>query len=93
MNASNNKGRKLSRAEINARFARAAGHLNATMRMAENGRDMDDVIIQLAAVEASIRNLKKDMIKHYFNATLYEDEAAHDMKLKKLEKYINHILK
>ena len=93
MNNKSGNGRKLSKAEINARFARAAGHLNATMRMAESGRDLDDVIIQLAAVEASIRNLKKDMIKNYFNTTLYEDEVEHDVKLKKLEKYINHILK
>ena len=89
----NNKGKKLSRNEINARFARVSGHLNATMRMAEDGRDLNDVIIQLAAVEASLRSLKKDMIRHYFNSSLYDDVSSPDVKLKKLEQYINHILK
>ena len=87
------KNKKLSRSEIYARFSRASGHLNATMRMAEDGKDLNDVIIQLAAVEASLRNLKNDMIRHYFNSALYDNVTSNDIKLKKIEQYINHITK
>ncbi len=84
---------KLSRSEINYRFTKIIGHLNSTYNMSENGRDLDDVIMQLAAVEASIRNLKKDMIRHYYTTSMYEAEESQDLKLKKLTKYINHIMK
>lgn len=56
-----------TRAVVN-RLSRAIGHLEAVRRMAEEGRDCSELLVQLAAVRSALnatsRTILKDHIEH-----------------------------
>lgn len=56
-----------TRAVVN-RLSRAIGHLEAVKRMAEEGRDCSELLVQLAAVRSALnatsRIILKDHIEH-----------------------------
>lgn len=56
-----------TRAVVN-RLSRAIGHLEAVRRMAEEGRDCSELLVQLAAVRSALnatsRIILKDHIEH-----------------------------
>ena len=58
------------------RMARLIGHLNATKKMVENGRDCSEVLTQLAAVDAAIKSVSKVIIKDHLQHCLVE--AVHE---------------
>ncbi len=47
------------------RISRAAGHLCAVKKMIEEGRDCSEVLIQLSAVNAEIKNVSKIVLKDH----------------------------
>ena len=47
------------------RMARAIGHLQKVKSMMENDEDCADVLIQLSAVNAALRNLGKEIINEH----------------------------
>ena len=58
------------------RMARLIGHLNATKKMIETGRDCSEVLTQLAAVDAAIKSVSKVIIKDHLQHCLVE--AVHE---------------
>ena len=60
------------------RMARLIGHLQATKKMIEDGRDCSEVLIQLSAVDAAIkavsRIILKDHIEHCIVAAVKEGD-------------------
>lgn len=68
---------KQTKAVIN-RMARLIGHLQATKKMIEDGRDCSEVLIQLSAVNAAIkavsRVILKDHIEHCIVAAVKEND-------------------
>lgn len=75
------------------RMARLIGHLESTKRMIEDGRDCDEVLIQLSAVDAAIkavgRIILKDHIEHCIvDAVKTGDTEAIERLNKAIEKFI-----
>ena len=68
---------KQTKAVLN-RMARLIGHLQATKKMIEDGRDCSEVLIQLSAVDAAIkavsRVILKDHIEHCIVAAVKEND-------------------
>ncbi|MDP4109482.1 MAG: metal-sensing transcriptional repressor [Bacillota bacterium] len=63
------------------RISRAIGHFESVKKMVENGRDCSDVLIQLAAVKASVNNIGKEILKEHLSHCIVEavetgDKAA-----------------
>jgi len=75
------------------RMARLIGHLNATKKMVENGRDCSEVLTQLAAVDAAIKSVSKVIIKDHLQHCLVEavqegDEDAITKLSQSIEQFI-----
>ena len=51
--------------ETVAGAARAIGHMQRVKKMMENDEDCSEVLIQLAAVEAALHNLGKEIINEH----------------------------
>lgn len=49
------------------RMSRAIGHMEATKRMIEEGRDCSEVLIQIAAVKSAINNIGKIILQDHIN--------------------------
>lgn len=75
------------------RLARLIGHLQATKKMIEDGRDCSEVLIQLSAVDAAIRAVSRvileDHLKHcIIEAVQQGDESAVDDINKAIEQFM-----
>ena len=75
------------------RLSRAIGHLESVRKMAENGRDCSEVLIQIAAVRAAITNIGKvilqDHIQHCIvDAVEHDDEQALDALCQAIDKFV-----
>lgn len=75
------------------RMARLIGHLQATKKMIEEGRDCSEVLIQLSAVDSAIRAVSrvilKDHLKHcVVDAIQKGDETAIDDINKAIEQFM-----
>lgn len=65
------------------RISRIIGHLESIKRMVEDNRDADDVLIQLAAVEAGVNSVKRVIIKSHFKYAI--DRACNSGDEKDIE--------
>lgn len=84
----------MSTDKIINRFAKVIGHMNATKRMVENNRDTYEVLIQLSAVEAATKSLRKVMLKDYINTYVTNRQGINTYRiLKRLNTSIDQILK
>ena len=75
------------------RMARLIGHLNATKKMIETGRDCSEVLTQLAAVDAAIKSVSKVIIKDHMQHCIVEaveegDEEAIEKLSQSIEQFI-----
>lgn len=82
------KGTTYDKAVVN-RIARSAGHLRSVKNMVENERDCSEVLIQLAAVKAEIKNTGKVILKQYLRECL--NDAVLEGNLQKI-KEINQLM-
>lgn len=79
--------------DIMNRSSRAIGHLSAVKRMLEEGRDCNEVLIQLSAVRAQLANLSKLILKEHIEHCLVEAVNSGDEEtLKNLEEAIDKLL-
>ena len=75
------------------RMARLIGHLQATKKMIEEGRDCSEVLIQLSAVDAAIRAVSRVILKDHLQHCIVEavqegDETAIDDINKAIEQFM-----
>ncbi len=75
------------------RMARLIGHLESTKRMIEDGRDCDEVLIQLSAVDAAIKAVGRIILKDHIEHCIVEavktgDTEAIERLNKAIEKFI-----
>ena len=54
------------------RLSRAIGHLEAVKRMAEEGRDCSELLIQISAVRSAINNIGKIILEDHINHCVIE---------------------
>ena len=59
------------------RLSRAIGHLESVKRMVEDNRDANEVLVQLSAVESSIRSTSMVIIKDHFKFSI-DNAVAHN---------------
>ena len=59
------------------RMARLIGHMQSVKRMVEDGRDCSEVLLQLSAVDAAIRNVGKVILKDHLEHCII-DAAGED---------------
>ena len=76
------------------RMARLIGHLNATKKMIETGRDCSEVLTQLAAVDAAIKSVSRVIIKDHLQHCLVEAvEEGDEEAITKLSQSIEQFIK
>ena len=78
---------------FNRRMLRVMGHLESTIRMVENKRDMYDILIQVSAVEGAIKSLHKSMLTEYTNELLVEKQLPAKKSMSKVNTCIQQIFK
>ena len=75
------------------RMARLIGHLQSIRRMVEEGRDCSDILIQISAVDAAIKNVGKLILKDHLEHCIVEAVQEDDREaLKRLNKAIDQFL-
>lgn len=80
--------------QVQARLARAAGHLEAVRRMLEEGRDCTEILIQLSAVRSAINNAGKLLLKDHMEHCVADAVAQGDTKaLEKLGEALDQYMK
>ncbi len=62
------------------RMSRAIGHMEATKRMIEDGRDCSEVLIQIAAVKSAINNIGKIILQDHINHCIVDAVESGDKK-------------
>ena len=76
------------------RMARLIGHLVATKKMVETGRDCSEVLTQLAAVDAAIKSVSRVIIKDHLHHCLVEAvEEGDEEAITKLSQSIEQFIK
>lgn len=75
------------------RVATMVGHLNAIKAMIEEDKPCEDILIQLSAVESSINNLGKFVLKNHLNTCVKDaikngDEDIIERFNKVVEKFL-----
>lgn len=84
---------KQTKAVIN-RMARLIGHLQATKKMIEDGRDCSEILIQLSAVEAAIRAVSRVILKDHIEHCIVEAVEENDQEsIDRLNQAIDQIMK
>ncbi len=76
------------------RISKAAGHLESTKHMLEDGRDCADVLIQLAAIRAEISSAGKALLKEHLEHCIVEAVAENDQEsIDRMNKAIDMFMK
>ena len=76
------------------RVARIIGHMNAVKGMIEDGRDCSEVLIQLSAIDASIRSLSRVILKDHLSTCIVDAVRHSDTKaIEELNKAIDKFMK
>ncbi len=75
------------------RMAKLIGHLEATKKMIEDGRDCSEVLIQLSAVDAALRAVGRIILKDHLEHCIVEavkegDRSAIDELNKAIEQFL-----
>ncbi|MBE6994596.1 MAG: metal-sensing transcriptional repressor [Ruminococcaceae bacterium] len=78
---------------LDNRLASVEGMIAAIRRMMEEGRDCEEILLQLSAAENSIKKVAKIILKDHFNTCVREsiesgDEGAVESFNAILDKYI-----
>lgn len=68
------------------RLKRASGQLTAVIRMLEEGRECEEVVMQLAAVAKAIDRAGYKIIAHGMQECLKDDPSGQHLDTEKLEK-------
>lgn len=60
------------------RMARLIGHMQSVRRMVEDGRDCSEVLLQLSAVDAALRNVGKIILKDHMEHCIFDAVQDND---------------
>ncbi len=76
------------------RVARIIGHMNAVKGMIEDGRDCSEVLIQLSAIDASVRSLSRVILKDHLSTCIVDAVRHNDTKaIEELNRAIDKFMK
>ena len=63
------------------RLSRAIGHLESVKRMAEEGRDCSELLVQISAVISALNNTSKVILEDHINHCVVEAAKVDDKKV------------
>ncbi len=63
------------------RLSRAIGHLESVKRMAEEGRDCSELLVQISAVIAALNGVSKVVLEDHLNHCVVEAAKDGDKKV------------
>lgn len=63
---------------LDNRLASAEGLIGAIRRMMAEGRDCEEILLQLSAAESAISKVSKIVLKDHFNRCVRESIESHD---------------
>ncbi len=76
------------------RMARLIGHMQSIRRMVVEGRDCSDILLQISAVNAALRNVGKTVLKDHLEHCIVEAVHEDDREaLARLEKAIDQFMR
>lgn len=76
------------------RMARLIGHMQSVRRMVEEGRDCSEVLLQLSAVDAALKNVGKIILKDHMEHCIFDAVQDNDRKaLVRLEQAIDRFVR
>lgn len=80
--------------QILNRMARSIGHMEAIKKMVEEGRDCNEILIQLAAVRSAINGIGQIVLMDHINHCVVDAvETGDDQVIKDLEQALKLFLK
>lgn len=76
------------------RLSRSIGHLESIKRMVEEGRDCNEVLVQVAAVKSAVNNIGKIILLDHINNCVVSAVETGDKKvIEDLSKAIEQFIK
>lgn len=79
---------------LKRRFSQIIGHMNSTKNMIDNDKEDYDILLQLSAVEAATRSLRKKMMQDYTVEVLKNIKVGNKTKsIKQLNTFITQMFK
>ncbi len=76
------------------RMARLIGHMQSVRRMVEEGRDCSEVLLQLSAVDAALKNVGKIILKDHMEHCIFDAVQEDDREaLSRLEQAIDRFMR
>ncbi len=76
------------------RMARLIGHMQSVRRMVEDGRDCSEVLLQLSAVDAALKNVGKIILKDHMEHCIIDAVQDNDREaLIRLEQAIDRFMR
>ena len=76
------------------RMARLIGHLQSVRRMVEEGRDCREVLLQISAVDAALKNVGKIILKDHMEHCIVDAVQDNDREaLARLEQAIDRFVR
>ena len=86
-------GHTQTKAVLN-RMARLIGHMQSVRRMVEDGRDCSEVLLQLSAVDAALKNVGKIILKDHMEHCIVDAVQDNDREaLARLEQAIDRFVR
>ncbi len=76
------------------RMARLIGHLQSVRRMVEEGRDCSEILLQISAVDAALKNVGKIILKDHMEHCIVDAVQENDMEaIARLEQAIDRFVR
>lgn len=76
------------------RMARLIGHLQSVRRMVEDGRDCSEILLQISAVDAALKNVGKIILKDHMEHCIVDAVQENDLEaLTRLEQVIDRFVR
>jgi DNA-binding FrmR family transcriptional regulator len=80
--------------EVAKRLARAEGHLRAVTRMWQEGKPCPEVLLQVSAVQAALRQVSRIIVEEHMESCLVEaaGRGSYDQALAELKDALKRLL-
>lgn len=76
------------------RMARLIGHLQSVRRMVEEGRDCSEILLQISAVDAALKNVGKIILKDHMEHCIVDAVQENDLEaIARLEQAIDRFVR
>lgn len=81
--------------QVIERLAKMEGHIRGIKKMAEEGKECEDILIQISAVQAALKNLSVIILQDHLDHCIFDavSEGRGGDAVEKFGNAIKHVLK